>query len=127
MSLFNWKNQSRNTTNVDLGQTEFSSESPMFEPNQRVLFDARNIKGNRNLSIFYILAAVLVFIFLIIFLYAKFYRPPTVESPIVPTPTPVNNDPLMKRVESLDVELKAADPMRQALPFPNVDLKFNLD
>ena len=116
-----------------LNQTSFSEEEPLLEKpadydeklaNRKKFFKTKQEK----------LLKILIFLFsffliLIIALYFVFKKPKPVEieKPTEKVEQVQSLDPLRKRIKVLSEDLNEADPTKQELPFPPVDLKIRID
>ena len=112
----------------DINQTEFVDQAAFLEEEGKMRPSLEDIKKNKNLLPFYILVGVIVLSVLIFLLFSLLRRRinNNDDSQLIEE-TYEELDPLTKRVRSLENELEAADPTRQSLPFPQVDLEFNID
>lgn len=116
-------------TNQD-NQTQFSYEKPLFEapPPLPVQPDVISIPWYKQPK-YWLLFGVAVVILLLVAL-TLLSRPqvstqqPTEEVMASPSPTAVG--PLEARINQLRTDLQAADPSKQDLPFPPVDMKLQL-
>ena len=116
-------------------QTEFSQVVPLIEspatPRPTQPETNATKKKNSNLKLFLaILGAVLVLIFLVLFvlsLLPKESQQPTTNKP-TPTPKPAQLDGgLVSKLKELKTELELNDPTEDELYFPNVERKLYLD
>ena len=111
----------------DINQTEFVDQAAFLEE-EKVGPSLEDIKKNKNLLPFYILVGVIVLLVLIFLLSLVLRRQvDNDEGTQLIEETYEELDPLTQRVKNLENELEAADPTRQSLPFPQVDLEFNID
>lgn len=120
--------QSRlNDEKLSLNQTHFREEIPLIEKRKEKMLSLSSFK-NKNLAPFYILAGLL-FLFLSILLFSLAKRISSSPEEKVNEAFVVDDkvDPLAQRVLELKASLKDADPTRQTLPFPQIDLKFSMD
>lgn len=108
-------------------QTEFVDQAQFLENKHAGLFDFKNLKQNKSLRPFYGLIFVLIFILLIFVLSIVFKKQPEKETVFDQTESNVKLDPLNQRVSDLREDLKDHDPTKQSLPFPQVDLEFNIN
>ena len=114
--------------NSDINQTEFVNQAAFLEEEEHLRPSLEEIKKNRNLVPFYILAGIIVFLLLVFILVSVLRNRGGSEDLIqLPEKTYEELDPLTQRVKSLEADLEEADPTRQSLPFPQVDLEFNID
>lgn len=127
MNLFASKKSRLEQESPLLSQTEFASQAPLFENRSAKLFDFKNLRNNKFARPFYVIAAVLFLILALSILLQLTQRQTIMEnaSTQVVSPT-INVDPLTERVQTLKTELKAADPTRQSLPFPQIDMTFSM-
>jgi hypothetical protein len=115
---------------VDTNQTEFSSVEPLFEKppvDPATLVPKPAPKSHRVLM--FVIGGVVVVVLLIIVLVVLLSRRQMLPTLLPqPTPTPSTQlDPLRQEVVNLRTELEAADPTKQELPFPPVDLDIFLE
>ena len=110
-----------------LDQTKFIEQAPLLEKTSLGLFAWQNLKNNRNLWPFLALAGSLIFIFFLLLL--KSLRPNNnLPAPEMEQKEIVRTiEHLQSRVEELKTTLKANNPTKQNLPFPQVDLEFNIN
>lgn len=111
-------------------QTQFTFEEPLFEappevPTEPTAPQPPWYKRPRNL----ILGGGAVFLLLIVSL--TMLSRPVVQQQLTdltasPTPTPAARGPYDQRLQELQTELQAADPTRQDLPFPPVNMELQL-
>jgi len=109
-------------------QTVFVDQAPLWQKASQNKIDLKsNLTRNKNLKPFYFLMAgvFLMFAFYIIVVYI-----PKREAQVaMPEPEPeevvLEVGPLEKRVRALQDDLKAADPTRQTLAFPNINFKIS--
>lgn len=108
-------------------QTEFVDQAVFFENKSSGIFNFKDFRKNKSLRPFYILMFLLFFFLLIFILGMVFRKKP--EKTVIPD-SGVENvklDPLNQRVSDLREDLKDHDPTKQSLPFPEVDLEFNIN
>lgn len=116
---------SRNSGNA-IDQTTFVEETEFLENQPKKLLNLKELRKNKGMLPFYLL---LGFFFLIVaMMFARIFAPRTAAPEVVkPTPTNKALDPLTARVYELREDLKLHDPTKQSLPFPQVDLEFNIN
>jgi len=108
-------------------QTEFVDQAQFLEKKSFGLFNLQNIKKNKNLLPFFILAFCIFFLFLIIILKVVFKEENVELEQNKEITEETQSDPLLVRVEELKEDLKTHNPTKQSLPFPEVDLEFNIN
>jgi len=110
-------------------QTSFVDQAPTWQQATEKKISLReNLQKNKNLRPFYILIAFLVLLFLIL-LFVRLNPQPVKEveeASNVQVEERIDLDPLEERIQSLQRQLELAEPTRQDLPFPNVDLELSL-
>lgn len=112
----------------DINQTEFVDQAVFLEEEEKVKPSLKDIKNNKNLLPFYILVVVIILLVLTLVISSILKRQvDTDDNSQLNETTYEELDPLTQRVRSLENELDEADPTRQSLPFPQVDLEFNID
>lgn len=119
-----------------LDQTRFSLEEPIFE-NEVVIqdetpqkIDEQDAKRKKKVVILATIGGfVLLFIALIVVLLVMRGRNGVVEETTPETVIPIeqDTDPLEQRIDAARSLLREADPTRQDLSFPPVDLDIRLD
>lgn len=117
-----WRNEASQAN-----QTEFVDQVPLIEAQQRRVLSWSQLRSNKNLRPFYLLIGLFIFLVVLLFLRLLLSKP---EPEVIFEPTPVaprEVGPLHKRVYELREELRANDPTKQHLPFPQVDLQFNIN
>jgi hypothetical protein len=118
---------SRRNENNQINQTEFVEQAQFLEDRSTNLFRLKDLKQNKNLWPFYILV-LLFFIIVALFLVQVFsQKQPEDETVNYQIEKDLQLDPLNQRVYELRESLKDHDPTKQSLPFPEVDLKFNIN
>ncbi len=110
-----------------IDQTNFVEQAPFLEKQSSVLFDWQNIKKNRNLWPFMILAFCLVLLVLLFVIKAILQKNVPITEEVKEQNEVKISEPLKVRVEELKTDLKANNPTKQNLPFPQVDLEFNIN
>jgi hypothetical protein len=135
--------------NEAIDQTKFAEEEPLFEP--RSGGKELNVKmptpaetsdlapGNSDSSaktpikkslfkkIILIAVGVIVFIVVLALIARQPQLGPSQEPTASPSPSPVAVGALNQRVNQLKLDLKSADPTKQELVFPPVNLNLRLD
>jgi len=111
-------------------QTSFIDQAPLWQKTtQKKLNLKQNLRKNKNLKPFYFLLAFIFFLCLI-YVFLIFSKNTVDERQINPpqlTSEQLELDPLEKRINSLQEDLRLADPTRQSFPFPNVDLHLSFE
>lgn len=133
-----------NTESFDnsmINQTQFSFEEPMRETGQPTFETKKNDlqeeankenKKSKKIPIFALFAGI-GFLLVMLGLAAVFMRPRQTTQNITnqtETPTgnkPVVRDPILTRLDNASAELKNADPSKQDLVFPPVNMDIRLD
>jgi cell division protein FtsL len=109
-------------------QTIFVDQAPLWQKaSQKKMGLKENLTRNRNLKPFYFLMAgvfLLFSLYIILFFIPKRNRQVKTLEPSVEEES-LEAHPLEQRIEALQEDLKAADPTRQTLAFPNVNLKIS--
>ncbi len=114
-------------------QTQFSYEEPFRQvpsvAGEKTTATAQSPKSRRMMLI---VGGVVLFFILIILLVLVGRRPTITKTspfqqPSEATPLPAEANPLRERVERLQTELEDADPTKQSLLFPPVDMDIRLD
>lgn len=109
-------------------QTVFVDEAPLWQTTSQNKIDLKdNLARNKNLRPFYFLMAGVFLLFAVYIV--LIFIPKKEEISVVFEPLPekevLEANPLQKRVRALQEDLKVADPTRQTLAFPNVNLKIS--
>jgi len=115
---------------INSDQTSFVDQAPLWQKTAQNKLDLKNnLRGNRNLRPFYLLLMILFMVFLLYFLLILTRNNTRPEQNLIDRSEQIDRKqtPLEKRVNDLKVELELADPNRQSLPFPNVDLELSFD
>lgn len=134
----------QNFDNIDndatINQTQFSFEEPMREtgrpnfPEKKSVIDESNQsdKKNKKLPMFLLFAGI--GLLLVVLGVAAIFMQPRQTNQVVTEqeekPTsgkPVVRDPILTRLDNASVELKNADPAKQDLVFPPVNMNIQLD
>jgi hypothetical protein len=109
-------------------QTIFVDQAPLWQrASQKKMGLKENLTRNRNLKPFYFLMAgvfLLFALYIILFFIPKRNNQAEIVEPSVEEEL-LEAHPLEQRIEVLQEDLKAADPTRQTLAFPNVNLKIS--
>ncbi len=114
-------------------QTQFSYEEPYRESSRVVAGEVETIGSKpKSKKKLFILAGVGVFLLFFALILLAAMRPKQIEvtqfqPPVYATPVPVEVSPLLERVNRLKTELQDADPIKQSLVFPPVDMQIMLD
>ena len=109
-------------------QTIFVDQAPLWQKaSEKKMGLKENLTRNKNLKPFYFLMAA-VFLFFALYIILVFI--PKRENQVKEVETVVEEEvleahPLEQRIKALEEDLKAADPTRQTLAFPNVNLKIS--
>ena len=117
---------SRNESS-QINQTEFVDEVQFLDSKPPRSFSWRDLRSNRNLRPFYILISLFILLVFFFILRAIFSVPKVEEPEPERMEVQVELGPLNKRVYDLREELKEHNPTKQRLPFPQVDLEFNIN
>lgn len=115
---------------IDTNQTEFSSVEPLFErpPVDPKTLEVKPAPKSQKVLMAVIGAVIVVFILIIILVIVMSRREMLPDILPEPSATPSTQlDPLRQQVHDLRAELEAADPTKQDLPFPPVNLDIFLD
>ncbi|MFA6814056.1 MAG: hypothetical protein GX943_01065 [Candidatus Pacebacteria bacterium] len=112
----------------DQDQTVFVDQAPLWQKASQDKIDLKsNLTRNKNLKPFYFLMAgiFLIFAFYIIIVFL-----PKREKRVVLVEPEVDEEileahPLEQRINFLKEDLKAADPTRQTLAFPNINFEIS--
>lgn len=113
--------------NSQANQTEFVDQAPLLENKSSKLFSFKEIKKNKNLRPFYLIAFSFVFLVAIFFLIIASRQQQAEEQVVNKVEKDAALDPLSQRAYELREDLKDHDPTKQSLPFPQVDLEFNIN
>jgi flagellar basal body-associated protein FliL len=113
-------------------QTKFSLEEPIFE-NQAVYYDevteeellAKRKKKQKFIIIIAIMGILLIVLSLLLVRNGKGQIIPDEESPSIVVPTEMG--PFHQRIKDARELLNLADPTKQDLNFPPIDLQIRLD
>jgi hypothetical protein len=117
---------SRNELN-SASQTEFVDQTQLMFSRSRAPIGWQDLKKNKNLLPFYILVGLFIFFVLLFVLRAFMQAPPEQARIIEKNEEIVEVGPLNQRVLNLREALKEHNPTKQRLPFPQVDLRFNIN
>jgi len=112
----------------DRDQTVFVDQAPLWQKtSQKKMSLKENIRKNKNLKPFYFLMAGVFLFFalyiILVFIPKRETQPELAETE--PEEVLLEAHPLEQRIEALQEDLRAADPTRQTLAFPNVNLKIS--
>lgn len=126
MALFKNLSNSRLEENSDSNQTGFVSDLPFRQSQSSASVPMPSKKKTPTILI---VAAAIFFLILAVLFLAMSRRQMLGTEELSPTPTPLKmeSDPLQLRIETLRSDLKDADPTRQTLPFPQIDLEFSME
>lgn len=134
----------QNFDNIDndatINQTQFSFEEPMREtgrpnfPEKKSVLDESNQpdKKNKKLPMFLLFAGIGLLL-VVLGVAAMFMQPRQVAQEITEETIstdgskPIVRDPILTRLDNASVELKNADPAKQDLVFPPVNMNIQLD
>ena len=108
-------------------QTEFVDQSQFLEKQSSGAFSLKNLKKNKNLLPFYILIGLFFIIFLLMILKVVFKEKTVQTETKEETKNSIQLNPLSLRVNELKENLKSNNPTKENLPFPQVDLEFNIN
>jgi hypothetical protein len=116
----------RNRSHKD--QTIFVDQAPLWQKESQKKLDLKaNLTGNKNLRPFYFLIAggfLIAALYIIGVLIFKRDRTVVVPEPVFEKEI-LEAGPLQIRVQQLQEDLKEADPTRQTLAFPNINLEIS--
>ncbi len=113
--------------NSQANQTEFVDQAPFLDNKSSRIFSLGEIKKNKNLRPFYILSFSFVLLVAIFFLIITSRKQQVEEQVLNEVEENSALDPLSQRAYELREDLKDHDPTKQSLPFPQVDLEFNIN
>lgn len=113
--------------NSQANQTEFVDQAPFLYNKSSKIFDFKEIKKNKNLRPFYIISFLFVFLVAAFFLIIASRKQQVEDKVINKVEEDATLDPLSQRAYELREDLKDHDPTKQSLPFPQVDLEFNIN
>lgn len=116
----------RKETN-QINQTEFVEQVQFLEKRSAGLFNLKDLKKNKNLLPFMVLIVFIFIFILLLVLRVVLNKTNTEEEQISETEIETQSDPLNVRVNELKESLKEHNPTKQSLPFPQVDLEFNIN
>jgi cell division protein FtsX len=108
-------------------QTEFVDQAQFLEKQSTSLLNLRNLKRNKNLLPFIILVVLILLFLILVTLKALLPSNSTETEKTEEVKQEMQTDPLQLRVNELQESLKAHNPTKQSLPFPQVDLEFNIN
>jgi len=108
-------------------QTEFVEQVQFLEKESSGLLNFRNWKKNKNLLPFVVLM-FLIILFAVLIISIVFLRKDDMEmEQTKEVKEEIQSGPLNIRVNELRESLKIHNPTKQSLPFPQVDLEFNIN
>ena len=116
-----------------VNQTQFSFEEPIFENTQVYVDESQPIlpQTPKNKKKFIFIGIGLFFLVLVVLTIVLIIRGNSVaqdgETQIKETKTTIELGPIEQRIEDARVLLNTADPTKQDLSFPPVDLNLRLD
>jgi len=121
----------RSPSNIP-NQTDFVDQAVLLkeEGQQQTtpLEEFNKVKKSKKMWPFYALAAVIVFLAIVASMLILSRHGSEGDAAQEEEVVEVESlDPLTQRVNTLKLELEEADPTRQSLPFPQVDLEFNIN
>ncbi len=115
-------------------QTQFSYEEPYRQSAKERFTTEKSelVQKSRPRPIMYIAVGLVVTVVLLLLLVLLKRKPVVIENApfqqaITATPVPAEFNPLLERVSRLEIELEEADPIKQSLLFPPVDMDIRLD
>ncbi|HNV44867.1 hypothetical protein KBB59_03005 [Candidatus Woesebacteria bacterium] len=109
-------------------QTIFVDQAPLWQKASQDKIDLKkNLTGNKNLKPFYFMMAgvFLLFAFYIIVVFLPKREAQVISEEPQEQEEMLEADPLEQRIQSLKDDLRAADPTRQTLAFPNINFKIS--
>lgn len=121
-----------NDESVLTNQTQFSYEEPYRETPTAHQSDDEVVKKPTSKLGKLLMIVGGIFAVLLMALVLLGRRPAVTQQspfqqPVIVTPAPQETNPLADRVERLEKELQDADPVKQTLLFPPVELNIRLD
>ena len=117
---------SRKETNR-VNQTEFLDQAQFLEKQTFDSFNLKNLKNNKSLIPFYVLGLIFLFLLLLMIFKVVFNKQVPETEQVKEVRENVELAPLNLRVNELRENLKDHNPTKQTLPFPQVDLEFNIN
>lgn len=108
-------------------QTEFVDQAQFLEKDSSGLLNFRNLKKNKNLTPFVVLMVLIIFFAVLIVLRVLLKKDNVETEQTKEVKEEIESDPLNLRVNELRENLKTHNPTKQSLPFPQVDLEFNIN
>lgn len=108
-------------------QTEFVEQAGFLDRQSSGLFNFKDLKKNKNLLPFIILIFFIVVLVLLLILRTLLKEQNIETKKVDETKTEIQMDPLSARANELREILKTHNPTKQSLPFPQVDLEFNIN
>lgn len=116
----------RNETS-QANQTEFVDQVQFMDGKAKKHLSFKDLQKNKSLRPFYALIIALFLILIFTFLSIFLKKAPDPEPVFDQQKESVELGPLNRRVEELRETLKENNPTKQSLPFPRVDLEFNIN
>ena len=110
-----------------VNQTEFVEEAQLLDKQSLGLFNLKNLKKNKHLLPFVVLIFLFLVIILLMILKVALKQDSVLTEINETTKEDVKLDPLNLRVNELKETLKDHNPTKESLPFPQVDLEFNIN
>jgi len=127
MNYWVYKNMFERKETHSTNQTEFVDQAQFLEKESSGLLNFRDLKKNKNLVPFIVLMFLIIFFALLIILRVLFKKDNVEMEPTKEVQKEVQSGPLNLRAEELRENLKMHNPTKQSLPFPQVDLEFNIN
>jgi hypothetical protein len=116
----------RNET-TQANQTEFVDQVQFLDAKPKQHLSFKDLQKNKSLRPFYVLIIVLFLILFFTFLSIFLKKAPDPDPVFNQKEENVELGPLNQRVYELRETLKEHNPTKQSLPFPRVDLEFNIN
>jgi hypothetical protein len=126
-------------TDYNYDQTQFAQEEPLFEKTAEVVLPPApaptptpsDVPPKKSKMLLFVAGGLIFFIFIIgVILLAVFTRSKTPASDIDEQETEEEQQmlgPFMQRLNELESQLQAADPSKEELPFPPIDMEIRLE
>jgi|GEM_PF-5971638 len=108
-------------------QTEFVDQVQFLDNKSKKRLSFKDLQKNKSLRPFYALVVVLFLIVFFTFLSIFLKKSPDPDPVFEQKEENVELGPLNERVYELRETLKENNPTKQSLPFPRVDLEFNIN
>lgn len=118
-------------------QTEFALEEPLFSPagtaapEKEVVKKVSVVWWKKKPLVIGLIAGVTLFVIVLLLfinMLIEASKRPQVPEPIEASATPAPaTEPLVTRIESIETNLKSADPNQPQFAFPAVDLSIRID